>query len=125
MQDRIKSQDGIKALDEAINELLLEQAKTKSDINQEMIDELTTTRDIMKLEEERKGLMDDLNDKLKDASGMNNEFVKAFQQGGAIGVGIVATTKALEYLGDVMDNTVGLAKTFIQTWVPQQMKRHD
>ena len=110
LQDRIKSADGIKALDEAINELLLEQAKTKSDINQEMIDELTTTRDIMKLEEERKGLMDDLNDKLKDASGMNNEFVKAFQQGGAIGVGIVATTKALEYLGDVMDNTVGLAK---------------
>ena len=110
LQDRIKSADGVKALDEAINELLLEQAKTKSDINQEMIDELTTTRDIMKLEEERKGLMDDLNDKLKDASGMNNEFVKAFQQGGAIGVGIVATTKALEYLGDVMDNTVGLAK---------------
>ena len=110
LQDRIKSADGIQKLDEAINELLLEQAKTKSDINQEMIDELTTTRDIMKLEEERKGLMDDLNDKLKDASGMNNEFVKAFQQGGAIGVGIVATTKALEYLGDVMDNTVGLAK---------------
>ncbi len=110
LQDRIKSADGVKALDEAINELLLEQARTKSDINQEMIDELTTTRDIMKLEEERKGLMDDLNDKLKDASGMNNEFVKAFQQGGAIGVGIVAATKALEYLGDVMDNTVGLAK---------------
>ena len=110
LQDRIKSADGVRALDEAINELLLEQAKTKSDINQEMIDELTTTRDIMKLEEERKGLMDDLNDKLKDASGMNNEFVKAFQQGGAIGVGIVAATKALEYLGDVVDNTVGLAK---------------
>tara|TARA_B100001564_G_scaffold118223_2_gene98465 strand:- start:33125 stop:35470 length:2346 start_codon:yes stop_codon:yes gene_type:complete len=110
LQDRIKSADGIQKLDEAINELLLEQAKTKTDINQEMIDELTTTRDIMKLEEKRKGLMDDLNDKLKDASGMNNEFVKAFQQGGAIGVGIVATTKAIEYLGDVMNNTVGLAK---------------
>ena len=26
---------------------------------------------------------------------MNNEFVKAFQQGGAIGVGIVATTKSI------------------------------
>lgn len=110
LQDRIKSADGIQKLDEAINELLLEQARTKSDINQEMIDELTTTRDIMKLEEKRKDLMDDLTDKLKDAGGLNNEFVKAFQQGGLIGAGIVATTKALEYLGDVMDNTVGLAK---------------
>ena len=54
LQDRIKSADGIQKLDEAINELLLEQARTKSDINQEMIDELTTTRDIMKLEEKRK-----------------------------------------------------------------------
>ena len=110
LQDRIKSADGIQKLDEAINELLLEQARTKSDINQEMIDELTTTRDIMKLEEKRKDLMEDLTDKLKDAGGLNNEFVKAFQQGGLIGAGIVATTKALEYLGDVMDNTVGLAK---------------
>ena len=110
LQDRIKSADGIQKLDEAINELLLEQARTKSDINQEMIDELTTTRDIMKLEEKRKDLMEDLTDKLKDAGGLNNEFVKAFQQGGLIGAGIVATTKALEYLGDVMDNTVGLEK---------------
>ena len=54
LQDRIKSADGIQKLDEAINELLLEQARTKSDINQEMIDELTTTRDIKKLEEKRK-----------------------------------------------------------------------
>ena len=29
LQDRIKSADGVKALDEAINELLLEQAKTR------------------------------------------------------------------------------------------------
>ena len=63
LQDRIKSADGIQKLDEAINELLLEQARTKSDINQEMIDELTTTRDIMKLEEKRKDLMEDLTDK--------------------------------------------------------------
>ena len=40
LQDRIKSADGIQKLDEAINELLLEQAKTKTDINQEMIDDM-------------------------------------------------------------------------------------
>ena len=58
-------------------------SKISIDINQEMIEQLTTTRDIMKLEEETKRVKDDLNDKLKDASGMNNDFVK-FQQGGAM-----------------------------------------
>jgi len=116
LKDRIKSAEGVKALDEAISELLLEQARTKSDINQEMIDELTTTRDILKLEEERKDLMDGLNDKLKDAAGLNNDFVKGFMQGGGIGVGIVVATKALEQFQKLMDSTVGLAKDlYIET----------
>ena len=100
----------IEDIQETIRDLIKEQVEKGTDVNQGYIEQLDNTRKLLEQEKAISEAKDEFTDKLKDAAGMNNEFVKAFQQGGAIGLGIVAATKALEFFEGVLSNTVGLAK---------------
>ena len=100
----------IEDIQETIRDLIKEQVEKGTDVNQGYIEQLDNTRKLLEQEKAISEAKDEFTDKLKDAAGMNNEFVKAFQQGGAIGLGIVAATKALEFFEGVLSNTVGLAR---------------
>lgn len=123
LQDRIKSADGIQQLDEAINKLLLEQAKTKSDINQEMIDELTTTRDIMKLEEERKEFSEELKDIGKDFAGdlgqsvgLSKELTDAIKTASIAAIGLVILKEIADYIAGAVTRMRDLTKETGASW---------
>lgn len=108
--ERVKSEQSIQLLNSAINELLLEQARTRSDINQGIIDDFTIQRDILQSEQLRAELQKDFKDSLLSTIGFGSKYVKYFKKGGAAALGWIAATKAVEVISDGLKNTVGLGK---------------
>ena len=108
--ERVKSEQAIESINSAINELLLEQARTRSNINQGIIDDFTTQRDILQSEKLRAELQNDFKDSLLSTIGLGSKYVKYFKKGGAAALGWIAATKAVEVISDGLKNTVGLGK---------------
>jgi len=104
----------INDINTTIDELLKEQLDKGEDINQHYIDQLDNVKTILEekqkqkdTEEKLKGLTEDVSDTLYGSLGTMGEMIKA---GTLIGAGIVIAQKAAEFLGNVISNTVGLAK---------------
>ena len=100
----------INDIQETITELLKEQVEKGKDVNQKYIEQLDNAKKLLEKEKEISKQKDEFIDKAKDAVGLNNDFVKAFMQGGGVAVGLVALTKVMEQFSKLMDSTVGLAK---------------
>ena len=104
----------ISDINDTIDELLKEQLDRGEEINQHYIDQLDNVKTILEqkqkqkdTEEKLKGLSEDVSDTLLGSLGTMGEMIKA---GTLIGAGIVIAQKAAEFLGNIIDSTVGLAK---------------
>ena len=116
--DKLKEEKDLSSkisdINETIDELLKEQLDRGEEINQHYIDQLDNVKTILEqkqkqkdTEEKLKGLHEDVSDTLLGSLGTMGEMIKA---GTLIGAGIVIAQKAAEFLGNVISNTVGLAK---------------
>ena len=118
LKDKITSSDAIEALDKSIQSLLIEQAITHSDINQEMLDSLDASKKMLEKEKERDGIQQDMK---KSLSGIKDDLLGSLGPAGALANQLMSATKAMmpmiilavivKYLIDAVNRGVELNKT--------------
>ena len=119
LKGQLSLEDQIQTLENEKQAYLEEQLRTGKIINEDLTKRLDMSLDLLKKEKQRKDnlqemqdLQEEFNGTLKSALGLSDEYVKAFKVGGVAALGWMAATKAVEKLGEMWDNTVGLAADF-------------
>jgi NurA-like 5'-3' nuclease len=100
----------IRDIQSTINNLLKEQVKSGSDINNDYINHLKASKKLFTKELQITEAKKDFTKSLKESIGLNNKYVEAFKKGGAAALGWIAMNKAVEVISKGLDNTVGLGK---------------
>ena len=96
----------ISEINSTITELLKEQVKTGTKVNQHYINQLNATSKLLQKEKAIAEAKGQFRDTLKDAVGLNNKYVDAFKKGGAAALGWMTATKAVEYISSTLGSIV-------------------
>lgn len=110
LQDRIDSEKAISEIESKIQEILIEQARTKSLINQDMLESLQRTKKILSAEQMRKDKAKDLKDTIQQQLGISNELVDAIKAGAVAAIGFMILKKVVEFIGDAVKRSIELTQ---------------
>lgn len=114
LESQVGIEDKLSTILKAKQDLLEGNFDLTQDRAEELLKELETSEELLRVEKDRKDASDKLKETMEGVSdtllgslGTMGEMIKA---GTLIGAGIVIAQKAAEFLGNVISNTVGLAK---------------